>query len=114
MTFRCARIMLSGKLVRVQNNTEEYDFAYNSLAERHPIMKTWPKDHNFFLAKLKIANIAVLDWFGGPHYVPIDEYYRTNPYDEISTGNDLFNSDEVKEIKFSDDIDNRRYVSMMG
>lgn len=106
--------MLSGKLVRVQNGTEEYDFAYNSLAERHPIMKTWPQDHNFFLAKLKIASVAVLDWFGGPHYVPIDEYYKTSPYDEVSKGNELFDSEEIKEIKFGDDVDDRRYVSMMG
>lgn len=106
--------MLSGKLVRVQNGTEEYDFAYNSLAERHPIMKTWPQDHNFFLAKLKIASVAVLDWFGGPHYVSIDEYYKTSPYDEVSKGNELFDSEEIKEIKFGDDVDDRRYVSMMG
>lgn len=32
--------------------------------------------HNFFLCKLNISQIAVLDWYGGPHYVDVKDYYK--------------------------------------
>ncbi len=33
-------------------------------------------DHGWFFAKLKIANILVLDYFGGAKSVTIDDYFN--------------------------------------
>jgi len=38
-------------------------------------MKTWPKEHEFFIMKLNIIRIMLLDFFGGPFYVDVDDYY---------------------------------------
>lgn len=34
--------------------------------------------HNFYLCKLEIENVCVLDFYGGPHFVNIDDYYKAN------------------------------------
>lgn len=35
-------------------------------------------DHNWFVAKLKIAQIAMVDWFGGAKYIPVRDYLAYN------------------------------------
>lgn len=32
--------------------------------------------HNFYLCKMNIQQIRVLDFYGGPHIVPVDDYYN--------------------------------------
>ncbi|XP_049870825.1 protein CREG1 [Pectinophora gossypiella] len=75
---RCTRLMLSGKMKRLKEGTPEYTFAKAALFERHPAMATWPADHAWFVAKLKIAQIAMVDWFGGAKYIPVKEYLAYN------------------------------------
>ncbi|XP_006872710.1 PREDICTED: protein CREG1, partial [Chrysochloris asiatica] len=70
----CAHIMLSGSITKV--NETELEFAKNALFTRHPEMKTWPSDHNWFFAKLNITNIWVLDYYGGAKIVTPEEYYN--------------------------------------
>ncbi|XP_012413218.1 protein CREG1 isoform X1 [Trichechus manatus latirostris] len=70
----CAHIMLSGSITKV--NETEMDFAKHSLFTRHPEMKDWPSDHNWFFAKLNITNIWVLDYYGGAKTVTPEEYYN--------------------------------------
>lgn len=73
----CARIMISGEALRVAKDTEEFKFATSAMISHHPASVNWLDTHNFFLCKLNISSICVLDWYGGPHFVPIDEYYKT-------------------------------------
>ncbi|KAJ2947426.1 hypothetical protein O0L34_g17204 [Tuta absoluta] len=75
---RCTRLMLSGKMKRIMHGTPEYTFAKAALFERHPAMATWPEDHEWFVAKLKIAQIAMVDWFGGAKFVPVRDYLAYN------------------------------------
>ncbi|XP_007935979.2 protein CREG1 [Orycteropus afer afer] len=70
----CAHIMLSGSVAKV--NETETDFAKHALFVRHPEMKTWPSDHNWFFAKLNITNIWVLDYYGGAKIVTPEEYFK--------------------------------------
>lgn len=35
-------------------------------------------DHNWFVAKMKIAQIAMIDWFGGAKYIPVNDYLAYN------------------------------------
>uniref|UniRef100_A0A182QT91 CREG-like beta-barrel domain-containing protein n=1 Tax=Anopheles farauti TaxID=69004 RepID=A0A182QT91_9DIPT len=72
----CARIMISGRADKIENGTEEYKFGQNAMFSRHPAAKKWVETdgHNFFLCKLNITQIAVLDFYGGPHYVTVEDY----------------------------------------
>lgn len=42
--------------------------------------------HDFFLCRLNISQICVLDYYGGPHYVPVDEYFRVKLDSDIKKG----------------------------
>lgn len=81
----CARIMISGRAVKVQEGTDEFTFGKNAMFSRHPAAKHWLDTHNFFLCKLDIVQIAVLDYYGGPHYVTIEDYMNAVP--DTRTGN---------------------------
>ncbi|XP_045496738.1 protein CREG1 [Colias croceus] len=75
---RCTRLMLSGKMKKVKEGTSEFNFAKAALFERHPAMATWPTDHDWFITKMKIAQIAMVDWFGGAKYVSVRDYLAYN------------------------------------
>ncbi|XP_034035361.1 protein CREG1 [Thalassophryne amazonica] len=74
----CAHIILSGSVMQV--NGTEAEFAKNALFSRHPQMKDWPKDHDWFFAKFNITEVWVLDYFGGLKTVSPDEYFKATPY----------------------------------
>ncbi|XP_053311477.1 protein CREG1 [Spea bombifrons] len=73
----CAHVILSGAIQKVDDT--ETDAAKLALFSRHPEMASWPRDHNWFFAKLNITNIWVLDYFGGIKTVTPDEYYKAKP-----------------------------------
>lgn len=67
---------------QVRNDSSEYEFAKNALFTRHPSMAQLPNDHQFYVAKIKISQIALLDWFGGAKYIPIPDYLAFKDNDE--------------------------------
>lgn len=75
----CARIMISGRALKLEDGTDDFNFGKNAMFSRHPAAKKWLDTHNFFLCKLDIVQIAVLDFYGGPHYVTVDEYMTADP-----------------------------------
>lgn len=34
--------------------------------------------HSFYLCKLDIVEVILLDFYGGPHYVTKDDYYKAD------------------------------------
>lgn len=74
----CARVMISGAALRVDNDSDEFAFATAAMISRHPASVNWLDTHDFFLCKLNISTICVLDWYGGPHYISTDDYYKAN------------------------------------
>ncbi|KOB72835.1 Protein CREG1, partial [Operophtera brumata] len=36
------------------------------------------RNHEWFVAKMKIAQIAMIDWFGGAKYIPVRDYLAYN------------------------------------
>ncbi|KAJ8675776.1 hypothetical protein QAD02_011562 [Eretmocerus hayati] len=74
MDPRCARVVFSGKIKAVTKENPEYAKARSSIFGRHPWLSHMPKDHHFFFAKLKIATIALLDTFGGPKIISVEDY----------------------------------------
>ncbi|KAJ0099320.1 hypothetical protein Patl1_21981 [Pistacia atlantica] len=84
----CAKITLTGKvrcklkyihLVVLDNKSEEAKLAKNNLFSKHPEMKGWPKDHNFQFFKLEMEDIFMINWFGGPKPLTVDEYLHYKP-----------------------------------
>jgi len=78
---RCAHIIMTGRIEKIDEeaNAEEYSFAHNGLFSRHPAMGTWPAGHGWFVAKMKVENILLLDWFGGAQTIKIDDYMNATP-----------------------------------
>lgn len=89
----CARIMIAGKLERLTPNTKEYEQADHAFTDRHPAAEVWKQAHTFYFCKLNIEQIIVLDYYGGPHFVTVNDYYNAN-YDSRS-----FNSVEHAQPK---------------
>jgi len=77
---RCAHLIMTGKIVKVDPEdpeyAEEYSFAHNGLFSRHPAMDTWPAGHGWFVAKMEIENILLLDFFGGAKTVDVNDYLK--------------------------------------
>lgn len=72
---------MTGKIEKIDAtaDAEEYSFAHNGLFSRHPAMGTWPTGHGWFVAKLNVENILLLDWFGGAQTIEIDDYMNAKP-----------------------------------
>ncbi|OMO68852.1 hypothetical protein CCACVL1_19801 [Corchorus capsularis] len=72
----CAKITLTGKLVLLDANSKEAEFAQTALFTKHPEMKGWPKSHNFQIYKLEIEDIFMINWYGGPKPLTVDQYLK--------------------------------------
>ncbi|WJX81395.1 hypothetical protein P8452_64282 [Trifolium repens] len=70
----CSKISLTGKLKLVDEKSKEGEFARNALFSKHSEMKDWPSDHDFQVFKLEIENIFLINWFGGPKPLAVEEY----------------------------------------
>ena len=74
MDPRCARVLLTGRIKALKNDSVELRTAEKVFFTRHPKLVNMPPSHHFYFAKLKIMTIVVLDTFGGPKYVSVKEY----------------------------------------
>jgi hypothetical protein len=70
----CARLVLSGDFVRMEAESDEYTAAHAAMFERHPSFAHLPGDHGFFLGKLEIDSIWMVDMYGGATNMDVSEY----------------------------------------
>jgi hypothetical protein len=70
--------MISGSIEKVPKDTPEYEFGTQAMLSRHPASPHWIHTHDFFLCKLNISQVVVLDYYGGPHYVDVQDYYNAH------------------------------------
>ncbi|XP_053163421.1 protein CREG1 isoform X2 [Hemicordylus capensis] len=75
----CAHVIFSGIVEKLENGTAEAEKGKKALFSRHPEMKTWPRDHGWYIARFNIASIWVLDYFGGIKTVTPEEYFKVIP-----------------------------------
>mmetsp|Transcript_10269 Transcript_10269/g.16544 ORF Transcript_10269/g.16544 Transcript_10269/m.16544 type:complete len:361 (-) Transcript_10269:70-1152(-) len=71
----CARLTLTGRLVNLEKESEEYAQAKKAIFDRHKVMKQWPGDHGWVISKLVIEDIWFIDFFGGTEPMKIEESY---------------------------------------
>lgn len=57
----CARLVFSGNISQPAVGSAEEVKAKAALFARHPSFKHFPKDHNFFVAKLNIDGLWLID-----------------------------------------------------
>jgi len=65
---------LSGDFERLDVASAEHDSAQAALFDRHPSFKHMPADHGFFVGKLNIDAIWLIDIFGGATNMDVSEY----------------------------------------
>ncbi|KAF5755080.1 putative FMN-binding split barrel [Helianthus annuus] len=79
----CSKITLTGKLNEVDAKSKEATTAKSYLFAKHTEMKDWPKDHNFQVFKLDIEEIFLINYFGGPKPLTVDQYFHAGK-DELT------------------------------
>ena len=70
----CTRLTMSGSFVNISGTTEA-DEAWGALQEAHPAMSSWPADHNWFIGKLDISHLWLINIFGGASNITPEEYF---------------------------------------
>lgn len=96
----CGRVMISGQSKRIPTDTKAYQLANEAFLSRHPAANNWIRAHDFYLCELEIQQIAVLNYYGGPHYVTPEDYYKANFDADEDDGEE--NEEEEKEAEKND------------
>ena len=71
----CARLVLSGGLSKVASGTDEEKAAMKALLARHPSFANYPSGHGFYVAKMSLDGIWLIDFFGGAAIISPSEYF---------------------------------------
>lgn len=74
----CARLVISGTLLNV-TGTDEGDEAMQALFASHPSMADWPADHSWFVSKIDISDLWLIDIYGGAKDLDVDKYLAVEP-----------------------------------
>jgi len=71
----CARLVLSGAISKVAKGSAEEKTAMQALLDRHPSFAHYPAGHGFYVAKISIEGIWLIDFFGGADIVKPSDYF---------------------------------------
>jgi Pyridoxamine 5'-phosphate oxidase len=71
----CARLTLTGQLMVLEEDSDEYGLAQQALFQRHFSMKDWPHNHNWVVAKIEVQDIWLIDYFGGASNLDVHQYF---------------------------------------
>jgi len=74
---RCTRLTFTGTMSNVSDAAESA-FAKTALIAKHPEMADWINmpSHDFFISKMSIEQIWLIDFFGGASFITTEEYYK--------------------------------------
>ncbi|XP_069687958.1 protein CREG1-like [Periplaneta americana] len=76
---RCAHVILTGKLKRVKIPSMELPFAEEAIFSRHPSTRNWLPEHQWYFLKLKVEQVMLVNFVGGPRYINVREYFWASP-----------------------------------
>merc|ERR1712151_1162111 len=76
---RCTRLTFTGSMVKVTDAAESA-FAKQALIAKHPPMKDWMQmqSHDFFISKMNIDHVWLIDFFGGASHITPEDYYKAS------------------------------------
>ncbi|XP_005575160.2 protein CREG2 isoform X1 [Macaca fascicularis] len=74
---QCVRVTLTGQMIAV--SPEEVEFAKQAMFSRHPGMRKWPRQYEWFFMKMRIEHIWLLKWYGGVSNISKEEYFKAVP-----------------------------------
>ncbi|XP_020012978.1 protein CREG2 [Castor canadensis] len=74
---RCARLTFTGRMIVV--SPEEVEFAKQAMFSRHPGMRKWPRQYEWFFMKMRIEHIWLQKWYGGVADISREEYFKAVP-----------------------------------
>lgn len=94
---KCARAILTGRVVRLDVNSAEHAQADEWYTDRHPASINWRKQHKFYFCKLEIELIVLIDFYGGARYVSVDDYYNAN-FDAENSFESKFKAAKVPSV----------------
>lgn len=71
----CARLVLSGTVLKVEAGSHEEAAAKRALFGRHPSFAHYPPGHEFFVSRLAIDGLWLIDMFGGAAIIDVADYF---------------------------------------
>ncbi|XP_012875191.1 PREDICTED: protein CREG2 [Dipodomys ordii] len=74
---RCARLTLTGQMTTV--SPAEVEFAKHAMFSRHPGMRKWPRQYEWFFMKMRIEHVWLQKWYGGVSDISREEYFKATP-----------------------------------
>jgi len=76
----CARLVLTGTMSQLNGTgSAEEKAAKAALFDRHPYFKKLPSDHDFYVAKMTVSGIWLIDAYGGAAIVSPEDYFKAKP-----------------------------------
>lgn len=80
----CSRLVISGTFANV--TATEYSDAVSALNTTHPVMSGWgcfggntgPEGHGFFVAKLQVSQVWMINMYGGASVLSPDDYFSAS------------------------------------
>merc|ERR1711924_313505 len=71
----CARLVLTGTMSKLAAASDEQGAAMAALLKKHPSFAMYPKDHGFYVAKMDIEALWLIDMYGGAHILSPGDYF---------------------------------------
>ena len=73
----CAKLTLSGTMQPATG--ADIAAGRAALFARHPQMKSWPASHGFTVYELVIADMWMIDFYGGAQAIAPTDYFKAKP-----------------------------------
>lgn len=70
----CARLILTGTVLKVPENSSEAGMAMRALVSRHPSFANY-SGLGFYIAKMKLEEIFFIGAYGGPDFMALKDYF---------------------------------------
>merc|ERR1719443_2440044 len=75
----CARLVFTGQFSKVTAGSTEEASARKALFAKHPSFANYPPGHDFFVGKMELEEIWLIDFYGGASIISPADYYKAMP-----------------------------------
>jgi len=75
----CARLVLSGTIKKLAVGDDEEKKGRAALYAKHPSFASYPPGHDFYVAKMEVEKVWLIDQFGGAAIISPKDYFAADP-----------------------------------